>query len=548
MRSTRRASWAIATAAALILAGCSGGSTGSNGTDGTGTDGATDAATDTGTDAPPVATDAEIDQVTIAFPGSLANLYIGQEGGILNYNLISTIQEGLVTLDKDGKIVPALAESWTTPDPTTYVFTLRQDAKFQDGNPMTAEDVVFSIQQAADENASPATSWYLLNMASIEQTGDFEVTLKTNTPDATFLVNLSSAGAAVVTEKSFWEAHDGAVGTSDSLIMGTGPYKVTEFVPDSHVTLERVDTGWGGVPKATTIRVNFLADTATRLASAKNGDIDIAFNVPVNATEEWSAIDGMRVEALNDLSYVGLLFDQNVPPFDNADVRRAVAQSIDRAAIVDRLLHGYGEVATAVMTPESLVNAWDGTAARAKLAAVPQFNFDLTAAKALIDGAGAAGTELELTFPNSGPQLGVAAQAIAENLSQIGITLSVKEVPLEEWLATVGDGEHGLSFMWYFSTTGDPAEINGYLIGPGNPNAWESEEAGTLLATANAETDPGKRADTLVQLETLGAENVVNAPLWWGKSVTAFKNTIGMTDYSPYSFYRVWGMDLYAAS
>lgn len=529
-RKPRLAAAAAAAAFALVLAGCAGSSEAPEPSE--------VALVDTGQD---------IEQVTVAFPGSLANLYIGQESGILNYNLAATVQEGLVGQDPDGQIVPALAESWETPDDTTYVFTLREDARFQNGDPVTPQDVVFSIERAVDPESSPGTYYYLTNLDTVEQTGDREVTVTSKTPDATFLVSLSSAGALVVTQQEFWEAHDGGIGTSDSLLLGTGPYQVTEFQPDSHVLLERVDTWWGGVPKAESIRVNFIPDASTRLAAAQTGDIDIAFNVPITQADDWSSIDGVRVESMNDLSYVGLLFDQNVAPFDDIDVRTAVALSIDREAIAEKLLRGYGEPATAIMTPESLATAFDGDTARAELAAIPQHDYDLEAAQQAIAGTAGEGLETELTYPNTGPQLGVAAQAIAESLGEIGMDVSVREVPIEEWLATIGDGEHGLGFMWYFSTTGDPAEVNSYLLGPGNPNGFESEEAAALITEANALTDPAERAAKLLELETLGADEVVNAPIWWGKSVTAFSNTVGVTDYSPYTFTSTWGASLFAA-
>lgn len=519
----------ITTAVALTLTGCAGGDP---------ADQQSVELTDTGQ---------ELDEITVAFPGSLANLYIGQESGILNYNLAATVQEGLVTQDASGEVVPALASSWDTPDETTYVFELREDAKFHNGDPVTPEDIVFSLQQAQDPEFSPGISYYLNNLESAEKTGEREVTIKSTKPDATFLVNLSSAGALVVTQEKFWEEHDGKVGTSNALLMGTGPYQVTEFQPDSHVMLERADTWWGGTPKTKTIRVNFIPDANTRLAAAQKGDVDIAFNVPINQAEEWKKISDFRIESMNDLSYVGLLFDQRVKPFDDVRVRQAIAQSIEREAIAEKLLRGYGETAMSIMTPESLATAYSGDEARQQLSELPQHSFDLDAAKKLIEEAGADGTATELTYPNTGPQLGIAAQAIAERLGEIGIDISVREVPIEEWLATIGDGEHGLGFMWYFSTTGDPAEVNSYLLGPENPNGFESEEANALIDESIATTDPKQRVEKLLELETLNATEVVNAPIWWGKSVTGFSNRVGIKDYSPYTFTTAWGAQLFAA-
>lgn len=521
---------ALAAAAALALSACASGS-GS-----------------TPSSEPPADSGAEIDNVAVAFPGSLANLYIGTESGILNYYLASAVQEGLVGIDPEGKVVPALAERWETPDATTYVFEIRQDAKFQNGEPVTADDIVFSLEQARSAETSPGINYYLSNLDTVAKTGDFQVTVTTLAPDPAFLKTMSSAGAAVITQQAFWEEHEGSIGTSQSLILGTGPYKVTDFQPDSHVTLERVDTWWGGVPKAKQIEISFIPDENTRLLAAQKGDIDIAFNVPLKQAEQWQKISDGRVESVNDLSYVGLLFDQTVAPFDDVNVRKAISSAVDRDAIVEKLLRGYGEPANAIMTPESLAAVYDGDAARKLLADVKPPQFDLKQAEQFLSESSVPeGFSVELTYPNSGPQLGTAAQSLAENVKPLGIDVKVREVPLEEWLATIGDGEHGLSYMWYFSTTGDPAEISSYLLGAANPNMYEDPKILDLLAQSNAAASAEERVNLLLQVEQENAEQVINAPLWWGQSLTYFSNTVGVKTFSPYTFIGSWGAELYAA-
>ncbi|MBC9955163.1 ABC transporter substrate-binding protein [Leucobacter sp. cx-42] len=499
-------------------------------------------------DAAPADSGKTLDSVTVGFPGSLSNLSITQEAGILNYNLNATVQEGLVGISTSGEIVPALASEWTTPDDTTYVFTLRPDAKFANGDPVTPADVVFSLNNAADPAASPGTNYYLASLASAEVTGDNEVTIKTKAPEAAFLANLSSAGALVVTQEKFAQEHGNKLGTSTSLLLGTGPYQVTEFSPDSHALLTP-NENWAGEPvKAKEIRVDFISDENTRLLAAQKGDLDIALNVPLTQVAQWEKIDGGRVEALNDFSYVGLQFDQSVAPFDDPNVRAAIASAADRDAIVEKLLRGYGEPANTIMSPETLSQAYSPEEAREILSKVKANSFDLKqAAEFLKESSVPEGFTTELTYPNTGQQLGTAAQSLAENLKTIGITVKVREVPIEEWLATVGDGEHGLGFMWYLPTTGNPAEINSYLLGTDNPNHFESDEAVKLIAEASAETDPKKQIDLLVQLEELNAAETATSPLWWGQSLTYFSGNVGLTDFSPYSFIGPWGAELYAA-
>jgi molybdate transport repressor ModE-like protein len=492
----------------------------------------------------------QIDSITVALPGSLSNLYVGQESGILNYYIASIAQEGLVAIDADGAIQPALAESWSQPDDVTYVYELRDDATFQDGTPVTADDVVFSLNEARDETTSPGLAYYMTNVESVEKTGDSEVTVTLTEPDAAFAKNMSTGGAAFITSKAFWEANDGNVGTASSLLMGTGPYKVTEFAPDSHVTFERTDTWWGDEPKVKNITVNFIPDESTRLLAAQSGDIDVAFNVPLAQSTQWENLDTMRVDYINDLSYVGLYFNTSVAPFDDPKVREAIAHAVDRDAYVDKLLRGHGEAATAIMTPESLAAVYSPDVAREKLAEIPQWDFDLDAAKAALAESGYPdGFETEILTPNTGPQLGTAAQALSQNLAEIGITLNVREVPIEEWLASLdASSDYGLNMMWYFSTLGDPAEIPSYLLGVGNPAAYDNPEIMALLSEVGAESNPSDRIDLLIEAETLQAEDAVNIPLWWGQSATAFAKDLGMNDYSPFAFISSWPTQLYRAA
>jgi ABC-type transport system substrate-binding protein len=146
-----------------------------------------------------------------------------------------------------------------------------------------------------------------------------------------------------------------------------------------------------------------------------------------------------------------------------------------------------------------------------------------------------------MLFPSTGPQLDTAAQSLAENLSKIGITLNVREVPIEEWLASLEqDSSYGVGLMWYFSTLGDPAEVSTYMLGDYNISNYENPEVLSLFERVGAETDPAARIDLLIEAETLQAEDVISVPLWWGQSATAFSKNIDMSSYSSFAFISSW--------
>ncbi len=207
----------------------------------------------------------EIDLLTVAFPSSLSNLYPGQEAGNFNYYVACLVGEGLVAPDGTGKLVPALASKWEQTSPTTYVYTLRDGAKFSDGTLLTPEDVVYSVGISKDEEKSPNIAYYWANVDKAEKTGDNEVTITLASPDVAFEWGPCAANALWITSQAYVEGNGGEMGTPKALLYGTGPYKVTKFEPDTMVELERVDTWWGGVPPVKSVRFDFITDEVTRL-------------------------------------------------------------------------------------------------------------------------------------------------------------------------------------------------------------------------------------------------------------------------------------------
>lgn len=493
-------------------------------------------------------TGAEIDLVTIALPGSLSSLDVNTEAGIFNYYVAAIAQEGLLQVEPDGTLTPALAKEWKRADASTYVFTLRTDAKFADGTPVTVDDVLYSIEKARDPKASPGTSWAWAGVDTVTQTGTDEITIALSAPNVAFEWNPTAAGALFVTSKAFFEKV-GTLGTAQSLILGSGPYKATAFQPDSYAEFERVDTWWGGVPKVKKVRFEFISDENARLLARRSGDVDLAFSVPIGQLDQWKSVAGTRIETASDRSWAGILFDVTVAPFDDQHVRTAVALACNRKDIVDGVLAGNGEVALGLPAPAVLATAVPESDARTLLDTIPQYDFDLDAAKAeLAKSSVPGGFTVEWTYPNSGPQLGRAAQVIAADLAKIGITVNVVEQPLEQWLASIGDGVHGLSYMWYFPTTGDPGELVGYLLGAGNPGKFTDDTVTAKLTAANAETDPATRVAAIIAANAAAAQKVAQVPLWWGVSSTAVDKSIGLTDYGSFFFVGPWGSRLYAAA
>ena len=167
-----------------------------------------------------------MDSLTWATRGEPGTLDSGSAFGGNSLVILGNVCESLVTMAEDNTIEPLLASKVEHPDPTTYVFTLRTDVKFFDGSTMTADDVVFSLTRTVDPATGSFFGSYGKNVESVEATGTDEVTVKLTKADPVFYQMLASPMGQVV-KKSYVEDAGDAYGTSESLPMCTGPYKVT---------------------------------------------------------------------------------------------------------------------------------------------------------------------------------------------------------------------------------------------------------------------------------------------------------------------------------
>ncbi len=246
----------------------------------------------------------------------------------------------LIDYDADNNLIPMVAESWTTSDDgLTYVFTIRANAAFSDGSTITADDVVFSLERAG-ESESLKASFAVVD--SIEATGDKEVTITLSTPSRVFLNTLAATGQAAILSKAAVEA-DPDYFTAPTAT--SGPWSLKEFVPSSHATLVANENYWNeGFPILKQIDYTFSTDTTANATALETGTVDMTYNM--------TPADAVRLADAGSIQYfeapsAGLLnwgMDKSKPPFDNVDVRQAVAYMVPRQDRLDTCWEGIGPV------------------------------------------------------------------------------------------------------------------------------------------------------------------------------------------------------------
>ena len=197
------------------------------------------------------------------------------------------VYEALVQRGLDMKIGPALATKWKATDPNTWIFTLREDAKFSDGSGMTSADVVFSILRAKQRTSD--FKEYISTVANVEAVGDYSVKITTSKPNPILLNQLSNIFimSKAWSEKNFamspqnWDAGQETFSATNA--MGTGPFKITLREPNTKTVFKRNKHWWGEMKdkKVTQIELMPIKNAATRVAALLSGEIDIVTDAPV---------------------------------------------------------------------------------------------------------------------------------------------------------------------------------------------------------------------------------------------------------------------------
>src|SRR5437764_13397815 len=265
------------------------------------------------------------------------------QGIITPYMVLYALHDSMVKAMPGNAYAPSLAESWkASPDGLTYDFTIRKDAKFHNGEPVTAEDVKFSYERYR------GTSHELMkeNLASIETPDPSHVRFKLKKPWPDFLSFYTSAsGAGWIVPKKYVE-QVGEDGFKKAPI-GAGPYKFVSFNPGIELTLEAFDAYWRKTPTVKRLVFRCIPDEATRLAALKRGEVDIVYSIRGELAEELRATPGLSLKPSVIQGTFWVAFpDQwdEKSPWRDERVRRAASLAIDRDGINQALTLGYSRL------------------------------------------------------------------------------------------------------------------------------------------------------------------------------------------------------------
>jgi peptide/nickel transport system substrate-binding protein len=419
--------------------------------------------------------------------------------------------DALVKKDEHFEMQPWLATSWSQPDALTWVFHLRDGVRFSDGQPLTAEDVAWTIDSLIDGSLLTSKSGAFAHVADAEATDRLTVRIRMKSADASLLFNLSDGLFGVVPKGS---------GKDFGLTpVGSGPFRFVSAEQDKEVVIARNRAYWGRAAKIERVRFAVVPDAVTVALELEKGSVDIASNeVTLDLVHALEGRTGLKVETGAGSPVMYLNFNVRQGPLADERVRQAIACAIDRQAIVDAVWRGKARLAETLLPPGHWAAAAEGSLA--------QWPHDVARAKTLLDAAGYKpnkdGVRVRLEMKTSTDETTrLLAEIVQSQLGEAGIALSLRSSEFGTFYSDVTAGRFEMYALRWIGSNEDP-DIFRYAYGSdrfppkgGNRGHYSNPRVDALLTAAASTTDEARRRSDYVQVEQILAVQLPGIPLWY---------------------------------
>jgi peptide/nickel transport system substrate-binding protein len=442
-------------------------------------------------------------------PADALSLDPGRASDSESVEVCEQIYDSLLRYDPaTGAIEPGLAESWkVSEDGTVWTFQLRPGVTFHDGNPLTAEAVVFSFERQRDPDhplheppgeTSPFAYWAssYQNIRRVQATGPLTVEIEIDSAFAPFAENMTLSPVAIVSPSAV--AGSGAAFSRRPV--GTGPYRFREWGGD-RIVLERNADYWGPPPSMQYLVFQAISDPRRRRVALESRAIDVAYQLPPESLPFVALHPGLELHEAPVSNVAYLAMNTVAPPWDDLRVRRALNHAIDRTPIVKLAYRDQATAATGPLPP----GQWGHHPATTR------YRHDPGEARALLSRAQAEGVfDPERTYTLYAPATPrpylpdpeLAARIVAAQLEEVGLTIELHIQPVAAHLASIRRGEHDLCINGWVADTADPDNVLYTLMAPENARPgiarnvafYRDPELGALLAAARKAERPERDA------------------------------------------------------
>lgn len=437
------------------------------------------------------------------------------------------IFDSLVKKDAHFNLQPDLAVRWEMPNPLTYVFHLRSGVRFQNGQPLTARDVKWTLDSMLNHSLRTAKYQAYRNVVSVDAPDPRTVIIHIKQPDASLLWNLSDGAFGVVPygSGSAFQQHP----------IGTGPFRFVSQEVDRDVVLQRNPYSWQAAPKIDRLIFNVVPDGTTRALELRKGSADVAQNA-LTPDMTWSLRHDPTLAIATgpgtEVQY--LTFNLRDPYLRDVRVRRAIAYATNRPLIIATLLRGEARAADSLLPPGHW--AYDGD--------VAHYSYDPAEARNLLDAAGYRpgrdGIRFHLEMKTSNDEgARLLAMALQQQLRAVGIALDVRSFEFATFYSDISHGAFGIYGLRWIGGNEDP-DIFRYAFASSSfpPHGadrgrYSNAEVDALLQAAAKESSQQERRAAYARVQQILANDVPSLPLWFLDSVVVYNRRLSGVATSP---------------
>jgi peptide/nickel transport system substrate-binding protein len=427
----------------------------------------------------------------------------------------SLIFDALVHRDEHFSFTPSLAERWEIPDPLTYVFHLRHDARFHDGRPLTSRDVKWTFDSVLTSKIRTTKTGAYEAVDHIEAPDAYTVVFRLKEPFSTLLFNVSDGAIGIVPygEGEGFNLHP----------IGSGPFRFVRNEQDKEAVIERNDQYWGEKAHVERVLFTVVPDTTTRALELRKGSADVAINaLTADMVVAERKDPRLGIETASGTTYTYIAPNLRDPILKDVRVRQAIAYAIDRAPMIHYIWRDLVEPANSVLPPQH----W------AHDPGAPQYNYDPRRARELLDAAGfkpgKGGIRFHLALKTTAEEWNrLLAAILQQQLKDVGIALDIRSSEFATFYADVQKGNFQLftGLRWLGGSNQDP-DIFEYVFDSAsfppkraNRGFYANPRVDQLIAAGRSQLDQEKRKKIYSELQQILNRDLPYIHLWYFNNV-----------------------------
>lgn len=437
-------------------------------------------------------------------------------GGVAPY--FTNIMEPLIWASKDMTNEPWLATSWKAQDDKTWVFEFRDDVTFHNGDPLTADEVIWSFERRLTAGGGWAQNWLHIKPEGLKKIDDLTVEFTTS--------DIYPAFPGTIAHNMVPVLHPDVEETGEPI--GTGPYKFEEMKQGQHVQVSAFEDYWNGVPNTKKLTYREITDPNTRALALTGHDVDVAFKLPNNKFQ--SLRDSDKTNAITQVTSHTVLIKLNTAksPTDDQKLRQALNWAVPQDKIVESVLNGIGEPSRG---PVPSVIPWSAQDS------LPKYGPDLAKAKALVDESKYNGETLKFIVNTERPTNGdLLAEAVQQPLQDAGVNIQIQvlEDAAYDDARTAGDGHLFLREAGTNSVAADYM-LWDFYYSKGCCSLWYDvgEEFDSLIEKGNRASNPDVKKEAYGKALQMMMEKALVIPLYNEESLYGTYNDIEGLDTRP---------------